>query len=101
MFANSPQYKISGEEYKFGLNRLSINSDPRYIGLVFDRFDSDRDGKLGIWEFTNQLLPTENMIRDEVEQRDAAYELTFETKEALINVFRKCIDVEVEVEMIR
>lgn len=101
MFANSPQYKISGEEYKFGLNRLAINSDPRYIGLVFDRYDSDRDGKLGIWEFTNQLLPTDNMLRDEVEQRDCAYDLTIDTREALVNVFRKCIDVEVEIEMIR
>lgn len=40
-------------------------------------------------------------MRDEVEQRDAAYDLTYETKECLINVFRKCIDVEVEIEMVR
>lgn len=27
--------------------------------------------------------------------------MTFETRELLVNVFRKCIDVEVEIEMIR
>lgn len=101
LFSNSPQYKLSLEEYKFGLNRLNINSDPRYITLVFSRYDQDQDGKLGIWEFTNQLLPIDHGVRDEVEQRESAYELTFETKELLVNVFRKCIDVEVEVEMIR
>jgi hypothetical protein len=89
------------EEFKFGLNRLNINADPRYMTLVFNRYDSDGDGRLGLWEFSNQLLPTESSIRDEVEQRDAAYELSFETREYLINVLRKCIDVEVEIEMIR
>jgi len=69
--------------------------------LVFDRYDSDQDGRLGIWEFTNQLLPTENTIRDEVEHRDSAYDMTYDTRDCLVNVFRKCIDVEVEVEMLR
>lgn len=69
--------------------------------MVFSRYDQDQDGKLGIWEFTNQLLPIDHGVRDEVEQRETAYELTFETREILVNVFRKCIDVEVEIEMIR
>lgn len=89
------------EEYKFGLSRLNINSDPRYINLVFDRYDSDRDGKLGIWEFTNQLLPVDSYTRDDVESRDTAFDLSYDTREALVNVFRKCIDVEVEIEMVR
>lgn len=36
-----------------------------------------------------------------MEQRDSAYELSIDTRDHLINVFRLSIDIEVEIEMIR
>ena len=40
-FANSPQYKLSIEEYTFGLERLGINVDPRHVSCLFNRYDAD------------------------------------------------------------
>ena len=40
-FANSSQYKLSVDEFRFGLERLQINVDPRYADCLFYRYDSD------------------------------------------------------------
>ena len=40
-FANSSQYKLSLDEFRFGLDRLAINVDPRYVICLFNRYDSD------------------------------------------------------------
>ena len=52
-FAKTPQYKLSEEEYQFGLDRMHIQSVPGDVNLLFNRYDSDQDGRLGIWEFSN------------------------------------------------
>lgn len=52
-FSSSPQYKLTIDEYQFGLERLGINVDPRYVSLLFSRYDSDQDGRLGLGEFSN------------------------------------------------
>ena len=69
-FANSSQYKMSLEEFRFGLERLSINIDPRFVICLFNRYDSDQDGRIGFWEFSNMFLTIDPRLRDEVEARD-------------------------------
>ena len=69
--------------------------------MVIDRFDSDRDGKLSFWEFSNILLPLDPIARDEIERRKAIWEIGYETKDAVRRVFRKIVDAECQVEAIR
>jgi hypothetical protein len=47
------------EEFSFGLDRLDFAVLPSDIKLFFERYDSDQDGKLGFFEFSNALLPIE------------------------------------------
>jgi hypothetical protein len=49
--------------------------------MIIDRYDSDRDGKISFWEFSNALLPIDTVSRDEVERRKPIWELSYETKE--------------------
>ena len=71
------------------------------MGLLFDRYDADQDGRLGLWEFSNALLPIDTVLREEVENRRTCYDMCFETREKMISVFRKCVDAEMAVEQIR
>ena len=66
-----------------------------------ERFDSDKDGKLGFWEFSNVLLPIDALSRDDLERRKAVWELGHETKELLRRTFRKLVDAEAMTEAIR
>jgi len=68
-FAKSMQQRISPEEFSFGMERLDFNLLPSDVKLFFDRYDSDQDGKLGFWEFSNSILPSEIRQRDELENR--------------------------------
>jgi Ca2+-binding EF-hand superfamily protein len=68
---------------------------------LVDRYDADRDGKLGFWEFSNALLPVETLVRDDLERRRAQFEMGYETKEILRRVFRKVIDTETIIESLR
>lgn len=71
------------------------------MGLVFQRYDSDQDGRLGLWEFSNALLPIDTILREEVEGRRTCYDMSFETRELMITVFRKSVDFEAAIEQIR
>lgn len=68
-FAKSMQQRVSLEEFSFGLDRLDFALLPSDIKLFFDRYDSDQDGKLGFWEFSNSLLPLDIRQRDDLENR--------------------------------
>ena len=35
--------------------------------LMFARYDSDEDGRLGFWEISNMVLPLDVRQRDEIE----------------------------------
>jgi hypothetical protein len=62
--------------------------------MVIDRFDSDRDGKLSFWEFSNMLLPLDPIARDDIERRKAIWEIGYETKDVIRRLFRKIVDAE-------
>jgi Ca2+-binding EF-hand superfamily protein len=66
-----------------------------------ERFDQDRDGKIGFWEFSNSLLPMDSILRDDLERRKASFDLGYETRELLRRMFRKLIDAESMIENIR
>ena len=66
-----------------------------------ERYDADRDSKLGFWEFSNSLLPIETLVRDDLERRRAQFDLSYETKELLRRTFRKLIDAETMIENLR
>jgi hypothetical protein len=57
------------DEFMFGLDRLDIPLNPMNVELLFFRYDSDRDGKLGFLEFSNMLLPLEIRLRDQLENK--------------------------------
>lgn len=59
-----------------GLDRISLQSSASDIRLLVNRYDADKDGKLGFWEFCNSLLPIDEVLRDEVERRKAVWELS-------------------------
>ena len=69
--------------------------------LIIDRYDADKDGKLGFWEFSNALLPIQGGLRDDVEMRKAIWEISHETLELLKKTFRCIIDSEAMIESIR
>jgi hypothetical protein len=54
-----------------GFERLGVTCDLDDVRLYVERYDSDRDTKLGFWEFSNSLLPVETILRDELERRRA------------------------------
>lgn len=41
----------------FGLEKLGVICDISDARMVVDRYDADKDGRLGFWEFSNALLP--------------------------------------------
>jgi hypothetical protein len=85
----------------YGLERLGVVCDVADAKLVVDRYDSDKDGRLGFWEFSNALLPIDTLMRDDLERRKAVWELGYETKELLRRAFRKIVDAECMLESIR
>ena len=40
-------------------------------------------------------------MREDVEARDVAYDMSYETRDKMISLIRRCLDVEVEMERIR
>lgn len=67
MFSRSMQGKVTADELLFGLDRLDMAIVPADIEFFFRRYDSDQDGRLGFWEFSNALLPVDIRYRDDVE----------------------------------
>jgi hypothetical protein len=66
--------------------------------MLIDRYDSDRDGKVSFWEFSNSLLPLDGALRDEIERRKPIWDISYETKDALRSLFRRLLDGEVAIE---
>ncbi len=85
----------------YGLERLGVVCDITDSNLLVERYDADRDRKLGFWEFSNSLLPIDVLLRDDLERRKAVWDMGFDTKELLKRVFRKIIDAEGMMESIR
>ena len=55
IFASNPQYKITIDEFLFGLDRLDLRISTDEARLMFARYDSDEDGRLGFWEISNMF----------------------------------------------
>jgi len=100
-FSGYSSARITANDLLSGLDRLGVICDPSNARLVVERYDADKDGKLGFWEFSNALMPIEAILRDDLERRKAVWDLGFETKELLKRVFRKIIDAEAMIESIR
>lgn len=101
LFSRSMQSKVTADELLFGLDRLDVTIAPADIDFFFRRYDSDQDGRLGFWEFSNALLPVDIRYRDDVEQRQQAYEMSLQTKDSFKRVLRRSIDMEIQVEALR
>jgi hypothetical protein len=67
---------VTADELLFGLDRFDMAVVPNDIDFFFRRYDSDQDGRLGFWEFSSALLPVDIRYRDDVEQRQQAYEMS-------------------------
>ena len=80
MFTGYSQARIGSSELVTGFERLGVKCSIEQAQLVVDRYDSDRDGKLSFWEFSNSLLPIETQSRDMLERRKAVWDISYETK---------------------
>jgi hypothetical protein len=49
---------------------------------------------LGFWEFSNAFLPFDIRYREELEHRQASYEMSIETREVFRRVLRGAIEAE-------
>lgn len=58
---------MTADELLFGLDRLDQSVVSQELDFFFRRYDSDQDGRLGFWEFSNALLPVDIRYRDDVE----------------------------------
>lgn len=101
LFTGYSQARITANDLLYGLERLGVVCDIADAKLFVDRYDGDKDGKLGFWEFSNALMPIDAILRDDLERRKAVWDLSFDTKELLRKVFRKLIDSEGMVESLR
>jgi Ca2+-binding EF-hand superfamily protein len=68
-FTKSLQQRVSLDEFLFGLDRLDVAVVPDDAILFYNRYDSDQDGKLGFWEFSNSLMPLDIRLRDDLENK--------------------------------
>lgn len=48
---------MNASELLYGLEKLGVACDIEDAKLIIDRYDADKDGRLGFWEFSNALLP--------------------------------------------
>ena len=56
-FTDNTHGRINVNDLLFGLEKLKVSSDIQDARLLVDRYDADKDCKLGFWEFSNALLP--------------------------------------------
>ncbi len=70
-FTGYSQSRITAEELLGGFERLGVICDISDIRLYVERYDADRDQRLGFWEFSNSLLPVDTLVRDDLERRKA------------------------------
>jgi hypothetical protein len=101
LFSGYSQARISHSDVVYGLERMGIQIDNDDATLLVSRYDSDGDGKLGFWEFSNIFMPNDNLIRDDLERRKAEWDISASTKELVRRVLRKVVDSEQMIESIR
>jgi len=101
LFSDNTHGRINANELLFGLEKLGVSCDISDARLLVDRYDNDKDGRLGFWEFSNALLPIQSEMRDDVESRKAIWDVSSETKELVKKTFRCLIDTESMIEGIR
>jgi hypothetical protein len=101
LFTGHSQARVTPNDLLYGLERIGVVCDIADCKLFVDRYDADKDAKLGFWEFSNALLPIDAILRDDLERRKAIWEMSVETKELLRKVFRKLIDTETMIESLR
>jgi Ca2+-binding EF-hand superfamily protein len=101
LFTGYSTSRITPGDLLYGLERIGVVCDIADTKLLVERYDSDKDGKLGFWEFSNALLPIDAMARDDLERRKAVWDIGYETKELLRRTFRKLVDTECIIESLR
>ena len=101
MFSGYSQARVSTSDMLYGLERLGVNCGPEDGQLLVTRYDSDGDQKLGFWEFSNIFMPADGDLRDDLERKQAVWEISASTKDAIRHCLRRVIDSEQMVESIR
>lgn len=56
-FSDNTHGRINASELLYGLDKLGVACDLSDARLVVERYDADKDGRLGFWELSNALLP--------------------------------------------
>lgn len=56
-FSDNTHGRVNPNEVLFGFEKLGVTCDISDARMFVDRYDADKDGKLGFWEFSNSLLP--------------------------------------------
>jgi len=56
-FSDNTHGRINANEMLFGLEQMGVICDISDARMLIDRYDADKDGKLGFWEFSNAILP--------------------------------------------
>jgi hypothetical protein len=100
-FCDNTHGRINADDLLFGLEKLGVTCDISDARLLIDRYDADKDGRLGFWEFSNAILPIQQGLRDEIERKKAIWEISSETKELLRKTFRHLVDAEAMIEGVR
>lgn len=69
LFSNYNSLRITASDILYGFERLGLIFDIADVKLLLDRYDQDRDGRLGFWEFSNIMLPLNPRLREDLERR--------------------------------
>jgi hypothetical protein len=56
-FCDNTHGRVNATEFLYGLEQLGITCDIADARLLIDRYDADKDGRLGFWELSNAFLP--------------------------------------------
>jgi hypothetical protein len=56
-FSDNTHGRITANEILYGLEKLGVICDIADARMIVERYDADKDGKLGFWEFSNAILP--------------------------------------------
>jgi hypothetical protein len=56
-FSDNTHGRITANEMLYGLEKLGVICDIADARMIVERYDADKDGKLGFWEFSNAILP--------------------------------------------
>ena len=92
---------MNASELSTGLEKLGVICDVSKALLIVERYDADKDRRLGFWEFSNALLPIQPGLRDEVERKRAQWDISNDTRDIFRKTLRRIIDAEVMIESIR